>query len=346
MKVAWAFLVISAGCCWTGCARPTSDPATRQNGRQEVRPPLRPGSRGRSVISDYGPLRVRAGAIEEGEVPESKRPWSAYYYPLKDTALFGDGQGNLAKDSPLAKYDQYSVRRTPAVPKQAAAWERDTWQKGGREAQGWEGLCNAWAFASLLSPAPLASRTVMGITFSVGDQKALLLKTYESTEALVHYGRNFEAGPDADWNVVYPEEFHRFLQVQLFEKKQPFIMDADATGQIWNYPVHYARTEVTADPHDPGRVHVRAQVLASGMLERRYRDSIEVPAHPFEYTYDLVGNPRSDGTLDVVYGEWKGDSYSKMHPNYLIPMPQELQRASANPEIDTGLVDEILGNPG
>lgn len=342
--VAAALIVTGLLIATTGCGRPDAT-QPQGAGRQEVRMPFRRGSESRSVLADYGELVVRVGGTEEGEVPQKNRPWSSYFFPVKDPLLFGDSQGAVISDSPLGKYDLYSRKRDAGGAKQAAAWEKSAWERGGRDAQGWEGLCNAWAFASLLGPAPLAPRTLLGVTFSVGDQKALLLKTYETSVVERHYGTNFEPGPDADWNRIYPEEFHRLIQVELYQGRRPFIMDADPTPEIWNYPVWYGRSEINADASDPLRVHVVTQLVAAGMLERRLRDSTESPVHPFEYTYDLIGNPRGDGTLEVVYGEWTGDSLRKSHPNYLIPLPQRLVRGSANPEIDPALVDEILGNP-
>ena len=273
-------------------------------------------------------------------MPAGLRPWSAYFYPLRDDVLFS---GN---DSPLAKYDALSKKRSspPAVPSQAQKWEQASWQQYRRNSQSWEGRCHAWAFASVLAKEPKRPRTLNGVRFEVADQKALLLLTHEAVEIERYHGVNYEPGPDADGNDPWPDEFHRFLQAELYEGKRAFVMDSDPGVAIWNYPGDSGTSEIQADPSDPRRLHVRTLLIAKNSFDRSSAGSTSPDLFKaFEYTYDLVGNPRPDGSLDVVCGEWTGDSRKKQRPDYLIPMPQPVKRQSANPEINPALVDEILG---
>ncbi len=336
--VSTAVLLSVAG---VACGRPEAvSPAAQSEPENGIRAPWRPTTPGRSVLADYGPLRVpTAGRVErESEL----KPWSSYFFPLRDPILFGDERGEPTSDSPLAKFDS-ALKRARLSEGSATQEEKQAWDLGGRWASSWEGLCHAWAFASLLEREPREARTWQGVTFSVADQKALLLKTYELAQPEVHYGVNFRVGPDADWTAIHAEEFHRFVQAELFEKGNPFIMDSDPTDQIWNYPVWYARSDYRVDAADATRVHVTTRLAAAGLWDRSERDRTGSALHPFEYTYDLIGAPAADGFVEVVYGEWTGNSYRLAHPNYLIPMPQKLKRESLNRYLSPQRVDQVLG---
>lgn len=323
------------------CGRPEAvPPVVRAEPESGIRAPWRPTTPGRSVLTDYGPLRVPSTGRVERE--SELKPWSSYFFPLRDPILFGDERGEPVADSSLVKFDT-ALKRARVFDGSAAQEEKQAWELGGRWASSWEGLCHAWAFASLSEPEPREARTWQGVTFSVADQKALLLKTYELAQPEIHYGVNFRVGPDADWTAIHAEEFHRFVQAELLEKGNPFIMDSDPTDQIWNYPVWYARSEYRVDAADPTRVHVTTRLAAAGLWDRSERDRTGSALHPFEYTYDLIGAPTGDGFVEVVYGEWTGNSYRLAHPNYLIPMPQNLKRESLNRYLTPQRVDQVLG---
>jgi hypothetical protein len=60
-----------------------------------------------------------------------------------------------------------------------------------------------------------------------------------------------------------------------------------------------------------------------------------------EYTYDLIGTAGPDGSFDVQYGEWTGESVD-YHPDFAVIVGEDRIRHSGNRELDTAMVDEIL----
>ena len=68
------------------------------------------------------------------------------------------------------------------------------------------------------------------------------------------------------------------------------------------------------------------------------------------YSYDLFGNLRPDGSLEVVYGTWTDTmdgpipvSSLRFHPDFVSIMPKTKKLGSRNSKIDPEIVREILG---
>lgn len=290
-----------------------------------------------SVTRTFGALTVREGVYES---EASTLPWASYYFASSDPVLFQDAQS-----SALAKYDRY-VLATRGSASHARDKEEVLYNHSGRFAEPWQGLCNAWSYAAISYPEP-KSKVVKGISFSTGELKGLLIKTLETADPLVHFGIKFREAPGANFDSMFPDQFHRFLQVQLFEQRHAFVMDKSPGLEVWNYPAYYAKTDIRVSPTDPSRMNVRTLVLAAEILTASQKDWSEVDhGHlfsAFDYTYDLVGSRKADGSFDVFFGEWTGQA-RYAHPDYVIPMPQQLLRKSLNSEIDTQVVDEILSS--
>jgi len=284
------------------------------------------------------------------------KPWSSWWYPKREKNLFDNSKVRSSKDyknfSTLSKFDLIKKNKNKNAPS-AAAYEKTLYNPN---ALSWEGLCDAWSIASILFPEPKRSVTInlnnnYDIIFEVKDLKALLLKTFESVDDqyFKYYGQKF-SGQENAWIYpdIFPEQFHRFLEVQLFEKHKAFIIDTDQGVEMWNAPVFKANYTMTRIPDEPNSIFVRTWIYLA--------DSIKTDDHNFvgtkevvrEYDYVLKGDRDSNGDLIVNLGYWvKGPNNNdsrRDHPDFIILPPdiQLLKRKSWNPEIDIETVDEIL----
>jgi len=305
------------------------------------------------VTTDFGQLEISVPtAIYRSPVAEaSVKPWSSWWYPKFEDTLFRAEKGL----SVLDKYDLYrdalfKVRRPEGIG--AAAFEK---RKFNPASLSWEGLCDAWSMASILAPEPKQSRTVrVGSathTFSVGDQKALILKTYEGildSETRI-YGQKFTGSFDG-WIQpdVFPDQFHRFVEAQLFERKQAFVMDHDAGIEIWNVPVFRANYSLSPVPGRDDAVQVRMWLYSASSTKKDEMDFVGTKETIREYHYILFGKMQATGKLAVHSGVWikgpNGIDSRKDHPDYFVtvPEPEKITRKSFNPSINPEAVDAII----
>ena len=111
--------------------------------------------------------------------------------------------------------------------------------------QGWWGLCHAWTPASLLEPEPQHAVTVGGITFEVGDIKALIETVYDRTDAVMLGGRcNAETiahdgmiSANEECQDVNPGALHVVLGNFLGINDMAVIEDKTGPIQVWNQPI-------------------------------------------------------------------------------------------------------------
>ena len=292
--------------------------------------PQRP-SEFRSATDFYGPLYVTEGEFEA----ESKiKPWSSWWFPTKETVLFQSQSGRL---SPLEKYDLFAQRVRNGVAS-AANYEREYLYDP--DASTWEGLCNAWAAASLYEPEPTASRIMKGIEFSVGDQKAVLIKSYEEVEGLHPFGQRYQGDRVSVFDDIYPDQFHRVVQAELIQNGRPFIMDKDPGVPVWNTPVWKAQGQITRDPSDANLLHVDLWLTGASPFVDTY-DFVGTLSVAFEYTYDLYGQQQPDGTWEIEYGVWTGRSMD-FHPDFVTVLPEKPKHASKNRNLDPDVVSAIF----
>lgn len=290
-------------------------------------------------------------SIAKGDVT----PWSSWWFPKFEDTLFQDQPGQQYS-APLTKYDyfrQVLYRKADS----AAQFEKQSYDPN---ALTWEGLCNAWALASLLHPEPVRPvvKTISSsrfsrrnITFNVGDLKALLLKTYEGVEDrhLQYFGQKFTGGFDG-WihPDPFPDQFHRFVEKNLFEQKRSFIMDHDAGVQIWNVPVYQANYNLDPVPGNPNAVKVTMWLYSADQVFPGQLDYVGTMTVIREYHYILYGKRNSRGQLLVDSGVWikgpDGIDSRRDHPDYFItiPQPQNVVRMSFNPSIDINIVDQLI----
>lgn len=294
--------------------------------------PVRPmGAPFTSATAKFGKLVVELGDFN---AEATQKPWSSWWYPSFDKLLFEDRDRN---PSPLSKYDAFarkSFRRTT----QARDFEEENIYDA--RAAEWSGLCDAWSMAAILEEEPVKSVTKNGIVFNVVDLKGLLLKTYEGVALEEVYGQRNNAQWDSVYEDIYPEQFHKFLQKEIYEKKNAFIMDYDAGFQVWNVPVYKAKMKITKDPQNSNVVKVRAYLSFPSQFIEDYNftGTKEILK---SYTYDLYGNWDRSGKFMVDYGIWT-ESSRWDHPDYFLVVPKEVVRKSRNTEIDPKIVDAIL----
>jgi hypothetical protein len=306
----------------------------------------------------YGPLTVSEG---EFMAQADQRPWSSYWYPVNDDILV-EGSRRNGGQATLDKYDRYSKGQFGKAST-AVAEEKRKWLYNPRAAN-WEGRCGAWAIASVLEPEPVLPINgvkVPGsdVTFYTRDVKALLIKSYErvDNDAFRRFGQPYfgEAG-EGSQNIedIYPDQFHRVMQAELFERGRPFIMDDSASVEVWNTPVWQVITTITRDAGDPRVMHVftRAKGTQSSLTTPDYASTHPVPPggrqlvvdKVYEYTYDLYGISQADGSLLVQYGKWTGDSL-KSHPDWVLSLPErgvKVKHASANEQLELSVIEDIL----
>ena len=130
----------------------------------------------------YGPLVVREGDYLRAD----ERPWSGYWFPLKDDILIAASPRNGGQP-PLDKYDKYAME---ALGKATTSVQEEI-QKFlyNPMAENWEGRCGAWAIASVMEPEPVLpaeGRPVPGtdLTFYTRDSRHCLSSpTRRSTTA-------------------------------------------------------------------------------------------------------------------------------------------------------------------
>ncbi len=254
------------------------------------------------VTRDFGPSVIPLSAlpIDSDLVKADTVPWSSWWFPRIDRDLFDDGLGT----SPLEKYDFVRTALTNQ-PSHAAVFESGRYSGTGPR---WEGLCDAWAIAASVLPEPNRARTMKlpggaVVSFSVSDQKALALKTFDAlarTELQV-YGQRFTGNADG-WIYpdLFPQELHRYVEKQLFERRQIFIMDHDAGVEVWSEPVYKANYRISAVPGRTDAVFVRLWLYsATSIPQKELKDQTGIREQVREYDYFLYGKQDGSGNLVV-----------------------------------------------
>lgn len=283
------------------------------------------------VTRVYGSAKIREGKT----TAESRtKPWSSYWYPRGDASLFETTHGRV---SPLQKYDEWSLK-AKKVETGAAPYEKLHFMEGSF-GENSAGLCSAWARASTLEKEPARSAKIDGVDFTIFDLKALLIKSYESAEGFRVYGSRYTGGDD-DFDDLYPDQFHRFLQAELLAKRKPFLIDRDPGPQVWEVPVYRADVTIAKDPSNPYVMHVHTTLVSAGI--RDDLDFVGTSSIYYNYDYDLFGEVVADGTFLVKSGAWTRSSQEN-HPDFVTAIPDRaVSHGSENPGIRNDLVREIL----
>ncbi len=161
-----------------------------------------------------------------------------------------------------AAWDTYNTCAGPA-----AKWQTKEFQGGGQMhdgldndhdgtideegadgidgVQSWWGTCHAWTPAALTVPEPQQAVTVNGVTFAVGDIKALIQNAHDSTAAVMLGGRcnskeimHDVAGSANDaCRDGNPGALHVVITNFLGISQLPLVEDRTANYEVWNQPV-------------------------------------------------------------------------------------------------------------
>jgi len=299
-----------------------------------------------SATDYYGPLTVQTGELY---AQANVLPWTGYWLPTNNTYMFQGTNGGL---SPLQKYDQYMAAK--GVTTTAAAYESaNLYNPIAGPA---DGHCDAWATASIYEPDPTPggwqnahNATLNGVSFTPGDLKALLTDIYE-TETLTHMLGEKYVGTQDDFNDLYPDQFQRILQAEIYGKNRPFIVDRDPGPDVWNTPIYSADVTITADSSNPNLMHESALIGTVNAIDEsafgqdpNWEGDPTLAIYNEEYTYDLYGTTQPDGTFLVQTGVWTGDSLND-HPDFaLVEVDGASGHSSLNPQVTNDAVYEIIG---
>ncbi|NRA46639.1 MAG: hypothetical protein HRU09_16955 [Oligoflexales bacterium] len=263
------------------------------------------------VNEDFGELYIKETLNSSGNPTfksvKVKRPWSGYWLPFRDRTLYE------GKNSPLGKMDQ--IVQYLGYDSTIAETQKKTF--GIYKADGWEGLCDAWALASVVTPEPKKSRNVYGVNFSVADLKALLTFTH-AKYPYIQYGITYRGDADTDGTLqdLKPEAFHQVVTKVLGEQKRALIVDETAGVEIWNKPLYSYRWRITKDPEYDFAYLVKAFPLLVKQKEQNsssptHVDDILAPTYNYRLYVDK--SVKKDGKFRVIAGQWLGKSRS-YHP--------------------------------
>ncbi len=282
-----------------------------------------------AVTDTYGELIVTEGKFKYSA---KVKPWSSWWYPLRNKELFYKEDG----DAPLQKYDKYMWKKYKEDA-QSAIYEEDYIYNGLSAA--WAGLCHSWAVVSVLYKEPNYAIRRAKTDFSVGDQKALLIKSYENVKGLKIYGDRFDGDSDDTYADVFPDQYHRMVQHWLGKKEMPFLMDYDPSYPVWTVPVYEVSFKITKESDNTMLVKSWMRYATPFVEDRNFvgtKNSIKI------YTYRLHGEFISDTEFKVDTGEWTEASIAD-HPDYLIDFPEDAVPGTFNENLEVKKIHEILG---
>jgi hypothetical protein len=249
------------------------------------------------VLAAASPAFAQESDSASGEVEQSA--WSGWWWP----AYNGVGPTLFAPSGPLDKYDQYARRLTGQDPR-TRDWEQ---QQVFFPGIAWAGHCNGFAAAALLEPEPQAAITALGVHFTVGDLKGLLVDYHFGDAAAWSFG-------DSNTEVT-PARFQRMLLEWLGDGGTGFVATFDfGNGEVWSYPLYRFESQWTADDEQPDLWHVQTTVWMADMnVSPTFIGTRPFPSdRGLTLTYNLRGDPRNPRG-----GDWTDESPSGrfIHPN-------------------------------
>ncbi|MDB4963742.1 MAG: hypothetical protein JWP01_3741 [Myxococcales bacterium] len=192
-----------------------------------------------------------------------KSPLEKYDAAFNNAAGCSTIPSSVCGTGSKAAWDTYYTCAGPA-----AKWQSKNFQNAGQQHDGldnnakdgvdecsgsdgndgvatWWGTCHAWAPAALLAPEPQNPVTVNGVTFTVGDIKALIQNSYDSTSAVMLGGRcnakeithDVNGSANDECSDVNAGALHVILTNFLGIAQLPLVEDRTANFEVWNQPV-------------------------------------------------------------------------------------------------------------
>lgn len=299
-------------------------------------------SKYQTVTRQFGPNVIDMTALPYNSpmLDSGRRAWSSWWFQ-KSRREFTEGGQNAI----LAKYDRvFGLNGKPG-----SAWAEERSMEKPNYAT-WEGLCDAWAMASLFYPEPKRPVTVGREKFSINDLKGLVIKSFEAVPDtdLALYGEKFLGSADA-WIFpdVFPDQFHRFVEIILGQHHKGFVMDRDPGVEVWSVPIYKANYRVEKNPAVANGVIVKMWLFGAGTYSFDRRDSSGTDEIVYQYAYELSGDLSSDQKqLTVTGGKWIRSGFvdsRSNHPDFLLlPKSDHLTRTSYNRNVDPAKIDRIV----
>jgi hypothetical protein len=289
----------------------------------------------REVFDALGELTIDPAVVAENatEKPRtvtynaqaSGTPWAAYWYPKRTRFMYEAG------DAPLRKLDNWLANQ--GKESRIVGWEEDNFDIAAAE---WEGLCDAWAMASVMTLEPKKDVTIDGINFTPSDLKALTIKYFEGYKPKV-YGRRYQglAATDGLIQDLRPEAFHRLVEEYIGNRKQPIIIDEDPGPEIWSKPVFRMAINIMKDPNKPQALLVKAypwMIRQRAVVDNSPTSlAMDLAAPTYEYRLYYDATTAADGRLKIIAGEWLSASLN-FHPDMVfLPQGQD-NKDQINPE--------------
>lgn len=341
-----------------------------------------------STVIDMSSLPYRSPILDSG-----MQAWSSWWFPKRDNDFT-----TPKKEGELSILEKFDLVNGIVKGASNSAFAVDKKNDDARHAD-WEGLCDAWALASILYPEPVKATTITilqrssvakptptpkprhsddddedhksnnkkktepepskkpaekQITFAPWELKGLVMRTFENVgeDQLDIYGEKFQATADAYTHPdLYPDQFHRLIEIYLGIRKQPILMDRDPGVEVWSVPIYKANFTMEAVPNYPNAVFVRMYLYTAASTQtddREHEGTIEVVR---QYNYILSGDLDYTGTkLTIKKGAWlKTASVDSRvnHPDFMFaPKMATVKRASFNPFILPVKVDALLKRGG
>jgi hypothetical protein len=278
------------------------------------------------VYKDFGELTIDPALVGNDfasakailvQTPDGSFPWAGYWYPKRLMQLFDGDQ------SPLAKLDNYFVANGLQAGAQDA--EKNSFDDNAAE---WEGLCDAWAVASISTKEPTQSFKVMGVTFSPSDLKAIATKYFEGYHSKI-YGRRYLGGPTTDGQIqdLRPEAFHKLAEEIIGKQHRALLVDEDPGPEIWSKPIFRMSYKYIKDPDHANAILVQAfpwMIRQRASVDDAPTDlatDLAAPAYEYRLYYAAGSSP-----LKVVAGEWIGASID-FHPD-IVFIPGDTQNTN------------------
>jgi len=237
-------------------------------------------------------------------------PWSGYWWPMLYGGL-STGFDYRGHPAPLEKYLLLTTSRSSG---KAIDWYEDRYYN--RDAEGWWGLCPAYARAAVKEAYTILPSSEDNIVFRVGDKKGLLTVCHDDRSGIVY------ASGDT------PVNFHQWLLDYIGDQKKAFTADMNAGREVWYHPVYGYEIE-SSRSGSTEQVEVTVYYAADDVPPdyRGTKEEIE------QYTYDLFLDSRGN----ITGGEWTGASVSN-HPETLA-YPETT--GPLNPYLDYEKIREI-----
>lgn len=286
-------------------------------------------------LKEHGQLQIKINDTQTTKTSYSlkNKPWSSWWYPSQDRYF----TKKFEKDSLLEKYDSFAKifysKETKAQSSELKIIKNQTHES-------WSGLCHAWAIASVLHPEPKRTKSFKGVKFSIGEQKALLLKSYENVQNMEIYGQRYDGDIGDIFEDINPATFHHIVEHFLNKKKKAFLMDYDPSYPVWTVPVFQA--DITIDKINDSTLEVSTWLTyaSSFVSDKNFTGTKRLSKL---YKYNLIGSfDMTTNIFSIEDGRWREES-SHDHPDYMIAFPENVERKSFNQDLHNKYIDKILG---